>query len=223
MVTRRACIAGVIVGLALAMGRLDAGGWAVVTMERVPAFLVAAKSSTLSWSVRQHGVSLTPGLSGVVQARNRQGVAIEAVSTPLRDAGYYQAAITLPSAGEWTLTIVSGFMASKSAPVPMRVVAADALAPDMTARERGAQLLAAKGCVTCHTHAAIAAPPGFATDLSTPRLAPDHLKAFLAKPSAGPRSVPNVQMPDLHLSDEEVSALTAFLTTPRAIEASVSR
>jgi cytochrome c2 len=205
----------VIVGLGVAMARLDAGGWAVVTMEEVPDYMVAGRPVTVTYSVRQHGVSLTPGLSGHIEARSDSGTIVKAMATAAREPGFYAATLTLPARGAWTLTIVSGFPSSLSAPpVPMRVIAAMDPTPHPADADRGARLFAAKGCVTCHSHVAVPAPRGFAPDLSIPRLAPEFLKAFLADPSIKPRTMPNAEMPDLGLNDREISALVAFLSKP---------
>ncbi len=123
MVARLAWLTGIVVGLALAMARLDAGGWAVVTLKDVPEYMVAGKSVSLTYAVRQHGVHLTPGLSGWIEARDARGGIVKAIATPASDTGYYLAKLTLPTPGDWIVTVVSGFMDSKSGPVAMRVVA----------------------------------------------------------------------------------------------------
>ena len=222
MTARRAWVAGVLVVLGLATARLHAGGWAVVTMTIVPDHMIAGRGVTLSYAVRQHGVSLTPGLSGSIEAKDVRGRVVKAEARPGSEPGYYEATLTLPSPGDWTMTVVSGFWATASVPVPVRVIAAGSAPPAIAAADRGAQLFAAKGCATCHTHAAVAAAPGFAPDLSTPRFAPEFLKAFLADPSIKPRTMPNVEMPNLGLNDGEISALAVFLTTPAPLTKAVA-
>jgi cytochrome c2 len=214
MAAPRTWIIGAIVGLGIAVARLDAGGWAVVTMGEVPDHMVEGRPVTVTYSVRQHGVSLTPGLSGHIEARSESGVIVKARASAGGEPGFYVATLTLPAPGTWTLTIVSGFLSSQSAPVPMRVIAVKDRSPQLADADRGARLFAAKGCVMCHSHVAVPAPPGFAPNLSIPRFAPAFLKAFLADPSIKPRTMPNAEMPDLGLNDDEISALVAFLSTP---------
>ena len=212
-----ACLArliGVAVGLALALVRLDAGGWAVVTLKDVPEYMVAGKPVSLTYAVRQHGVHLTPGLSGWIEARDARGAVVKTLSTPASDTGYYLAKLALPTAGDWTLTVHSGFIESKSAPVAMRVVASGDQVARLADAERGRLLFAAKGCASCHTHTGVTNPAGmgFAPDLSTPRLAASYLKTFLADPSIKTPSRPGLVMPNLQLTHSEIGALVAFLS-----------
>jgi hypothetical protein len=196
----------------------------VVTIDDVPDHMVAGRPLPIVYAVRQHGVGLTPGLSGFVEAKDAQGTVLihQAVGVPTREPGYYTATVTLPTPGMWTLTVVSGFFGGQSVPIPVDVIAATSPVPPVLAAERGRRLFAAKGCVTCHAHSAVPAPPGFAPNLSAPRLAPAFLQAFLADPSIKPRTMPNAQMPDLDLADGEITALVAFLTSPAKTPASVT-
>jgi mono/diheme cytochrome c family protein len=214
MTSRLACaIATTIVGT-LAVARLAAGGWAVVTLKDVPEYMVAGKSLSLTYAVRQHGVHLTPGLAGWIEARDAGGVVVKAKASPAADTGYYLATLTLPTPGTWTLTVHSGFLTSASAPFSLRVVAGGANPSELTAAERGKALMAAKGCVTCHTHEGVSNPASFrfAPDLTTGRLAPAYLKTFLADPSIKAPSRPGLVMPNLQLTHAEIGALVAFLS-----------
>jgi hypothetical protein len=212
MVARLAWLTGIVVGLALAMARLEAGGWAVVTLKDVPVYMVAGKSVSLTYAVRQHGVHLTPGLSGWIEARDARGGIVKAIATPASDTGYYLAKLTLPTPGDWIVTVVSGFMDSKSGPVAMRVVAGGDAVATMGDAERGKVLFAAKGCISCHTHTGVSPKTGFAPDLSAPRFAAAYLKTFLADPSIKTPSQPGLIMPNLELTHGEIGALVAFLS-----------
>jgi mono/diheme cytochrome c family protein len=211
MVARLAWLTGIAVGFTLAMARLDAGGWAVVTLKDVPEYMVAGKSVPLTYAVRQHGVHLTPGLSGWIEARSAQGGVVKALAAPAGDTGYYLATLALP-AGDWTLTVNSGFMNSQSGPVVMRVIASGDQVATISAAERGKVLFAAKGCVTCHTHTGVSSRTGFAPDLSSPRFAAAYLTTFLANPSIKSPSQPGLTMPNLELTHGEIGALVAFLS-----------
>ena len=212
MVARLAWLTGIAVGLTLAMARLDAGGWAVVTLKDVPEYMVAGKPVSLTYAVRQHGVHFTPGLSGWIEARDAGGAVVKTLATPASDTGYYLAKLALPTPGDWTLTIVSGFMDSKSGPVLMRVVAGGDQVAKLGDAERGKVLFAAKGCISCHTHTGVSPKTGFAPDLSSPRFAASFLKTYLADPSIKPPSRPGLVMPNLELTHGEIGALVAFLS-----------
>ena len=213
-----------VVVMTFAAARPGAGGWAVITLKDVPEYMVAGKSVSLTYAVRQHGVQLTPGLSGWIEARDAGGGLVKAAASPAADTGYYLAKLTLPTAGDWTLTVHGGFWESKSAAFSMRVVPGGADPIKLTAVERGKALMAAKGCVTCHTHQGVSNPTGlrFAPDLTTARLAPASLKTFLADPSIKPPSRPGLVMPNLQLTHTEIGALVAFLS-PEPAQAAVAR
>ena len=219
MVVRLIWLTAVAVGLTLAIARLDAGGWAVVTLKDVPESVVAGKPVSLIYAVRQHGTHLTPGLQGWIEARDARGGMVKALATPASDTGYYLAKLTLPEAGDWTLTVHSGFMGSRSGPVPMTVVASGEQIAKLPDVERGKVLFSAKGCASCHTHTAVSNPAGlgspagtgFAPDLTTPRYAAAYLKTFLADPSIKSPSRPGLVMPNLQLTHSEIGALVAFL------------
>ncbi len=189
------------------------GGWAVITVEDPPEYAVAGRPVSLSYTVRQHGVTKLSGLRGRVAARSGD-VATEAVATAGPGAGQYVATLTLPRAGDWTITIHSGFMKSQVTLVPLRVIDPGTDAPPaLVQRERGRQLFVAKGCVTCHVHSAVAGSGTVAVGPAEPgRQRPaEYVTRFLADPSIGPRTNA-VQMPNLDLKPQEIAALTTFLT-----------
>ncbi len=87
---------------------------------------------------------------------------------------------------------------------------------------RGSLLFATKGCVGCHTHTALpSSRMSVGPDLSAlaeraatrvPGLdARAYVRQSLQDPRAFLVSGYDARMPDLHLSDEEVDTLTAFL------------
>jgi cytochrome c2 len=77
----------------------------------------------------------------------------------------------------------------------------------------GKALFSAKGCVTCHHHAAIAnsgtGPGGEFPDLTAYRWNADYLRSWLKDPAA---VKPNTYMPNLGLKQDEIEALIAFLS-----------
>ena len=78
--------------------------------------------------------------------------------------------------------------------------------------ERGKALFMAKGCATCHTHAAVtmnANQPSFGPNLTHYSPNPDFLQRWLREPQA---VRPNTPMPNLNLKQDEIDALIAFLS-----------
>jgi cytochrome c2 len=133
------------------------------------------------------------------------------VAQPGKEAGQYTARLVLPQAGEWTITVHSGFGNSRVTLVPMQVIEPTAPAPAaLLAGERGRRLFVAKGCLTCHLHRDVrgsgTAPMG--PELTTRRLAPEYLQRFLADPSS---TGSTNRMPNLNLKQTEIAALIAFL------------
>ena len=86
------------------------------------------------------------------------------------------------------------------------------VAPIMNQGDVGQALFLAKGCATCHLHAeapttlSVQAGP----DLTGYKVIPEYVRVWLKNPGA---IKPATQMPQLHLSDEEIDALIAFLSS----------
>jgi mono/diheme cytochrome c family protein len=102
---------------------------------------------------------------------------------------------------------------------------AHTLAPATTATPAldGKALFLAKGCATCHQHAAVSTSNSVAIgpDLTNYRNSPDFLRRWLADPQAvrpqtAPAFGPSDVMPNLHLSPDEIEALIAFINNPPA-------
>jgi len=96
----------ILVVLALAAPAL-AGGWAVITLERLPSGVVVGVPLTVRFAVRQHGKTLLPDLTPTISAHNAQNgdsFSIDArhVSGSL---GRYEAVLTFPSTGTWEWTV----------------------------------------------------------------------------------------------------------------------
>jgi hypothetical protein len=185
---------------------------------------VAGTPTTLTFAVRQHGMTALIDLGPYVVARSGSTV-IEA-KTATTPTGHYSATMTLPRDGAWTIDIRSGFMNSTmSTPLmPMRVVAAGASAPQpMPDALRGKHLFVAKGCVTCHVHPEMGdwSSINVGPNLTGRRYVPDALAAFLDDPEKSPLSksvAPGyVRMPKLGLDPREITALVAFVNNGSAV------
>ena len=196
-----------------ALPRLS-GGWAVITVSEVPDYVVAGEETQVEFSVRQHGQNLLAGLQASVEAKSGR-TRVESRARPGNGAGTYLATLRVPSEGDWTITVNSGFGNSRTTLVPIRAVPKFRLASfaALAESERGRRLFVAKGCQACHEH--VRAPGkgiGSAVSLTGKRFAPEYLRMYLADPSIRPPSQPtSFRMPNLGLKPGEITALTAFL------------
>ena len=193
------------------------GGWAVVTVDDLPDYAVAGQPVNLSFAVRQHGRMLMPNLAPQIIAK-ANGAEVKAAARPMAGERY-AAALTIPHAGNWTITIQSGFMNNGVTLVPIKVVESGAPAPRaLSDAERGMRLFVAKGCVTCHTleetNAWNSASVG--PTLTGRRYAADVLAAFLADPERSPlarNTQSDIRMPNLGLKEREIASLVAFINS----------
>jgi len=79
------------------------GGWAVITLDELPAQVVAGQPLAVSFAVRQHGQRLLEDLDpqiSLTHAQTRETFAVSARPKP-GEPGHYAATITFPQAGEW--------------------------------------------------------------------------------------------------------------------------
>ena len=199
-----------------AFGRLR-GGWATVTLESLPDYLVAGKPASLTFMVRQHGVTPLKGVHPTLEARTA-GRSDQGTVVPGKTDGEYVASFTLPQPGDWTVTIYSGWGNSKLTLLPIRVITAGAPAPVALAdREQGRHLFVAKGCVGCHLKKDADLEPGekIAPELTGKRYPPEFLRKFLADPAANATHSGSFRMPNLGLRPGEITALVAFLNAER--------
>ena len=186
------------------------GGWAAITVEDLPDYGVARQPLTLTFTVRQHGVTKLSDLEPRVEASGA-GTNAAAAAVAGKDEGQYVARLVLPQPGEWSITIHSGFGNSRVTLEPMQVIEPAAQAPAALAvADRGRRLFVAKGCLTCHVHGDVSGSGVVAVgpELTGRRLAPEYLQRFLADPSMiGSAN----RMPNLNLKQAEIAALIAFL------------
>ena len=212
--TRRSLLSMVLV-LAVPAFAFGAGGWAIISVDDLPEYLVAGQPTELSFVVRQHGMTPLDRLSPSIEAKGA-GKTISVQAMPAKGSGHYSALVTVPQAGEWTLTIASGFGPSKVTLLPMRAVASGAPRPAATPdATRGARLFVAKGCVGCHVHALVDRPTlvKAGPELTERRYPAAYLSKILADPATIPVTRPGVRMPNLGLRDEEIRTLVAFINS----------
>lgn len=100
-----------------------AGGWAVVTLDRLPEQVIAGESVTVGFVVRQHGITPMGGLSPSVRLQ-KEGESPSWISAKPQGAeGHYAAAVTFPTAGVWNWSIDSDFW-PETQPMPALTVLA---------------------------------------------------------------------------------------------------
>ena len=188
------------------------GGWASITIDNVPDYIVAGQPVTINYTVRQHGAEPLSGLSGSIKAASGEMVATAAVTAAGR-AGHYTATLTLPRPGDWTISINAGFRTARVTLLPIKVIAAGMPLPLLADAERGQRLFVGKGCVTCHVHRDVPAEGvKYGPDLSDRSFPADDLARFLADPAKVLRARGSTKsMPDLELQPREIAALVAFI------------
>lgn len=209
------------------------GGWAVVTVAKIPDAWIAGKPLQLTWQVRQHGLTKLEGLSPTLEATSGSRRATGRTWAFAEDGEKgYRGSITFPEPGMWQVTIKSGFGNSRAVLIPWRVV--DSVTPvretveahlqkrgiaPLPEAERGRRMFAATGCVTCHTHRAVPIKgevAGAGPDLTDRTFPAAYLARYLADPSIK-RSTGGNQMPNLSLREKDIAPLVAFINSSRQV------
>src|SRR5512143_3199578 len=86
-------------------GLAAARGWAVVTLDHLPAQIVANQPVKIGFAVRQHGRTLLNGLNpAIAVGRSDMSQAFTAVATQEGGEGHYAATLTFPESGTWIWT-----------------------------------------------------------------------------------------------------------------------
>lgn len=215
---RSLLVAAGVAACVLTIAAARFGGWAVVAVEQPPEYLVVGKSTTLTFTVRQHGINLLTDLAPSIVARSGSRE-VTARATPMI-GGRYRAAVAVPATGDWQVTINSGFGRSRGSLLPIRAVDSTAAAPAaFGAYERGQMLFAAKGCITCHVHGGVDARgeiSDFGPDLTSRRFAASYLEEFLRDPSIKPPNTENgARMPKPDLRTADIGPIVAFINAER--------
>jgi hypothetical protein len=219
------------IGVAFTLAFARTGGWAVVTVMKVPDAWIAGKPLELTWQVRQHGTRLVDGLQPRLEAwAGSRRVAGRTWAFEEQGVKGYRGSIAFPEPGVWRVVIHSGFRESRAELVPWRVVdsvtpvrgtveahlARNGIAP-LSEVERGRRMFVALGCATCHMHREASVHGEVATlgpNLSDRRFPPDYLARFLADPSIKP-ATSTTRMPDLGLRPKDIAPLVAFINAER--------
>ena len=197
--------------------RFFAGGWAVVTLDQLPDHFVATRPVTLSFVVRQHGVTPLNNVRPTLDARSGGRQVAARVERGSRD-GQYVASFSIPEPGEWTVAIYSGWGNSRLTLLPIRAVAPGSAQPvALAAADRGRQLFVAKGCVGCHIRKEAELDQGesIGPALTGKRYQAEFLSRFLADPAGNATNTGTFRMPNLGLQPAEIASLAAFLNSER--------
>lgn len=105
-----------------------AGGWAVVTLDELPAEVVANQPVAIGFVVRQHGQTPMAGLSPLVKAVHGETQKKVEVSAKAEGAvGHYVATLSFPEPGEWRWW-VEAFTGNQPMP-PLQVGPLEAVTP----------------------------------------------------------------------------------------------
>ena len=218
---RTSLIGGCLSAAGLLAATVHAGGWALVTLETVPHRLEAGTPASISFLVRQHGIHPMDGLNPVIEAASGTRL-IKADAVPTGKTGQYSASLKLDRPGDWTITVRSGFGASRLTLLPLTVVAPGERPAAPSPVERGRQLFVGKGCVTCHRN-------DLRTDSTQAYVGPDlvpgkyraeYLARALANPAIiAPRADSAFRMPNLGLTAAEIEPLVAYLNAPASTAA----
>jgi mono/diheme cytochrome c family protein len=82
-----------------------AGGWAVITLDELPADVVAEEPLTVGFTVLQHGRTPMNGLTPTVTANLDNDTKFVVDAEPGSKPGHYTATLTFPEEGEWSWSI----------------------------------------------------------------------------------------------------------------------
>ncbi len=98
----------VMVLLSLAHSQARAGGWAVISLENLPAGVQSGQPFTVRFTVLQHGITPLSGLEPMIEVEHAAtGTLFSFAAQPGLTAGLYEASLTLPEAGEWVWSIAA--------------------------------------------------------------------------------------------------------------------
>lgn len=204
--------------LLLTISPVQAGGWAVATLDSLPGCVVAEEPLEIGFVVRQHGITILEDLNPLISVYQKESNEQFTLTAEEDTPGHYAAELSFPVDGTWEWSI-NAFGIGQ--PMPSLDVLSSGedcseevdLADDPAALvELGSDLFVAKGCTVCHQHDDVsfdtAALVNSGPNLTDYHNEPDLLCRWLHDP-AGLKD--GATMPTLDLSGEEIEALISFL------------
>ena len=100
-------ILAVLLALLFVVPSALAGGWAVVTLDELPAEVRQGESLRLGFMVRQHGQTATNQVKPYLEARNTgTGEVYRVEGRQEGPVGHFVVEVTFPAAGSWEWAIV---------------------------------------------------------------------------------------------------------------------
>jgi mono/diheme cytochrome c family protein len=148
------------------------------------------------------------------------GSSLTVKAVKLKESGHYAATLVVPKAGEWRVTINSGWGNSNNKLYPIQAVDAGKTVATIAAAERGKHLFVAKGCLTCHVNERVEGKgivDDYGPNLSDKAFDPAYLAMWLENPRIKPPTTPGREMPVLGLSKAEIAALGAFINNGKTV------
>jgi hypothetical protein len=116
-----AVVSAIVCALVLP-GLAAAGGWATVGFAPLPDGTAAGRTWTPTIFVKQHGVTPLEGLQPVVMIeKTGSAESTKFLASAGSEAGVYHADVVFPSAGDWRITIMSGFGDSQVTYGPVKI------------------------------------------------------------------------------------------------------
>jgi hypothetical protein len=99
----RARIVSIVLGLLLLTWAAPAlaGGFAVTTLDAVPADIQAGQTYRIGYTVRQHGVRPVPDARTSIRLEGPDGQKLSFAGLPEGATGHYVAEVRVPAAGTW--------------------------------------------------------------------------------------------------------------------------
>lgn len=88
------------------------GGWASISIEKVPDQVVTGKAFELVFVVKQHGKTPLSGLKPTLEIKGATPVD-RVAAEPGKEKGQYKATVVLSAVGSYFITIHSGFAESR--------------------------------------------------------------------------------------------------------------
>ena len=88
------------------------GGWATISVEKLPDKVVTGQPLDLVFVVKQHGVTPLSGLKPTLEVKGA-GAVTRVEASPGKEKGQYKATVVLAQAGSYFITIHSGFGESR--------------------------------------------------------------------------------------------------------------
>ena len=104
----------------------SAGGWAVISLDRLPQDVTAGQPYPISFMVRQHGITPIQTEAMRIEASHAEsGVRLIFIAAPGERFGQHQAELLFPQSGRWRWSIQTGLF-PPSQPMPDLHVLAEA-------------------------------------------------------------------------------------------------